>query len=185
MRPTFFATPSDFRKWLKVNHRKESELLVGFYKVDSGKPSMTWSRSVGEALCFGWIDGVRRSIDKESYCIRFTPRRKTSTWSAVNIRKAEELTRQGFMQPAGLDVFGHRKEENSAIYSFENETKRLDRRYENRFRANKKAWKFFMAQAPSYRKVIIHLIMTAKREATRLNRLEKAIAASENRGRAL
>ena len=183
MRSKFFATQSDFRKWLKVNHRKESELLVGFYKVDSGKPSMTWSQSVDEALCFGWIDGVRRSIDNKSYSIRFTLRRKTSTWSAVNIRKVEELTRLRLMQPAGLEVFRHRTEEKSRIYSFENETKSLARRFEKRFKANKKAWKFFLAQSPSYRKVVLHRIMSAKQEATRLKRLQEVIAASENQRR--
>jgi uncharacterized protein YdeI (YjbR/CyaY-like superfamily) len=183
MKPKFFSHQSDFGKWLKANHKKEGELLVGFYKVDSGKPSMTWPQSVDEALCFGWIDGVRRSIDKKRYCIRFTPRRKTSSWSLVNIRKIEELTRKGLLQPAGLEVFRHRKEERSGIYSFENETKTLARRFENKFKANKKAWKFFMEQAPTYRKVILHRIMSAKQETTRLKRLQEVIVASENQRR--
>ena len=102
---TFFAKQSGFRNWLKKNHRKETELIVGFYKVGSGKPSITWSQSVDEALCFGWIDGVRTSIDKESYQIRFTPRKPTSIWSAINIKKVEVLTKQGLMQPAGLASF--------------------------------------------------------------------------------
>jgi uncharacterized protein YdeI (YjbR/CyaY-like superfamily) len=183
MKPKFFSQQSDFGKWLKAHHKKETELLVGFYKVGSGKPSMTWPQSVDEALCFGWIDGVRRSIDKDRYCIRFTPRRRTSTWSLVNIRKVEELTRKGLMQPAGLEVFSHRKEEQSGIYSFENETKALARRFGNRFKANRKAWRFFAAQPPSYRKVVVHRIMSAKQETTRLKRLQEVIAESENERR--
>jgi uncharacterized protein YdeI (YjbR/CyaY-like superfamily) len=121
MTATFFAKQSEFRKWLDKNHKKETELLVGFYKINSGKPSMTWSQSVDEALCFGWIDGVRKSIDKDSYQIRFTQRKPTSIWSAVNIKKIEELTKQGLMQPAGLVSFENRKENKSKIYSYENE----------------------------------------------------------------
>jgi len=181
----FFPTQSDFRDWLKKNHKKKAELLVGFYKVDSGKPSMTWSQSVDQALCFGWIDGVRRSVDKESYSIRFTPRIKTSIWSAINIKKVEELTRLGLMQPAGLDIFGHRKEHKSRIYSLENKAKSLARRFENRFKSNKEAWKFFIAQPPSYRKVMLHYIMSAKLEPTRLKRLERVIAESEKQKRVL
>src|SRR6188768_1423197 len=119
--PTFFAKQSDFRKWLQKNHKKETELLVGYYKVGSGKPSMTWSESVDEALCFGWIDGVRKSIDNESYQIRFTQRKPTSIWSAVNIQKIETLTKQGLIQSAGLASFENRKENRSKIYSYENE----------------------------------------------------------------
>src|SRR6187401_135455 len=108
MTPTFFANQSDFRKWLQKNHKKETELVVGFYKVGSGKPSITWPQSVDEALCFGWIDGVRTSIDNERYQIRFTPRKPTSIWSAVNIKKIETLTEQGLMQPAGIAIFEKR-----------------------------------------------------------------------------
>src|SRR6185436_16143640 len=119
MAPTFFSKQSDFRKWLHKNHKKETELLVGFYKVGSGKSSMTWSQSVDEALCFGWIDGVRKSIDKNSYHIRFTQRKSTSIWSAINIKKIEELTKQGLMQPAGLASFEKRTESKFKIYSYE------------------------------------------------------------------
>jgi uncharacterized protein YdeI (YjbR/CyaY-like superfamily) len=185
MKPKFFATQAEFRKWLEANHAKESELLVGFHKVDSGKPSMTWSQSVDQALCFGWIDGVRRSIDAESYSIRFTPRRKTSIWSAVNIRKVEELSKQGLMQQAGLEAFKHRKAETSGIYSFENQPKTLPKNYEKKFRSNKKAWQFFAEQAPSYRRVMFFYILSAKQEATRLKRLEKVIAASGKRKRVM
>ncbi|MGE4287552.1 MAG: YdeI family protein [Salinivirgaceae bacterium] len=176
---TFFKTPDDFRSWLESNHETTSELMVGFYKVASGKPSMNWSQSVDQALCFGWIDGVRRSIDQESYCIRFTPRRSTSNWSAINIKKVEELTKAGLMKPAGLNSFNLRKENKSEIYSYENETARLESTYEKQFKANKKAWDFFAKQAPSYKKAIVRWIMSAKQEKTKQARLAKTIKASE------
>jgi uncharacterized protein YdeI (YjbR/CyaY-like superfamily) len=177
--PLFFPTPLAFRKWLEKNHQKEQELLAGFYKVGSGKPSITWPQSVDEALCFGWIDSVRKSIDEQSYCIRFTPRKPTSIWSAVNIKKVEELIKQGLMTPEGIKAFGKRKEEKSRIYSFENEAKELTDDFLRIFKANKKAWMFFTSQAPSYQKTIVHWIMTAKQDKTKLARLEKAISASE------
>lgn len=176
---TFFKTQDDFRKWLESHHEKETELIVGFYKVDSGKPSMNWSQSVDQALCFGWIDGVRRSIDQESYCIRFTPRRKNSNWSAINIKKIEDLTKAGLMRPAGIKAFALREENTSGIYSYENDTTFLDSKYEIQFRENKKAWDFFMKKAPSYRKAIMRWIMSAKQEKTRQSRLEKTIKESE------
>jgi uncharacterized protein YdeI (YjbR/CyaY-like superfamily) len=123
--PIFFAKQSDFRRWLQKNHKKETELLVGFYKVDSGKHSMTWSQSVDEALCFGWIDGVRKSIDKDTYQIRFTRRKSTSIWSAINIKKVEALIKQGLMQPAGLASFEKRIESKSRIYSYEKDEAEL------------------------------------------------------------
>lgn len=176
---TFFKTQDDFRKWLESHHEKETELIVGFYKVDSGKPSMNWSQSVDQALCFGWIDGVRRSIDQESYCIRFTPRRKNSNWSAINIKKIEDLTKAGLMRPAGIKAFALREENTSGIYSYENDTTFLDSKYEIQFRENKKAWDFFMKKAPSYRKAIMRWIMSAKQDKTRQSRLEKTIKESE------
>ncbi|MDO8898076.1 MAG: hypothetical protein Q7V19_10535, partial [Bacteroidales bacterium] len=133
---TFFETQDDFRKWLESHHEKKTELIVGFYKVDSGKPSMNWSQSVDQALCFGWIDGVRKSIDKESYSIRFTPRRPSSNWSAININKIEELTKAGLMKPAGHKAFSLRQENKSGIYSHENATF-LDAVYEKQFREDK------------------------------------------------
>ena len=180
MSPTFFAKQSDFRNWLKRNHTKETALLVGFYKVDSGKPSMTWTQSVDEALCFGWIDGVRTSIDKDSYQIRFTQRKPTSIWSAVNIKKMEDLTRQGLMQPAGLAIFEKRKELKSKIYSYENEKVEFTSDFEKLFKANKKAWDYFQSLAPSYKKVSSHWVMAAKQESTRLKRLHELIKDSEN-----
>lgn len=180
MKPTFFPTPQEFRQWLEKNHQTEKELLAGFSKVGSGKPSMTWPESVDQALCFGWIDGVRRSIDAESYSIRFTPRKPTSIWSAVNIKKMEELIKAGLMTEAGQQAFELRKEEKSAIYSHENETAILSPEFEKQFKSNKKAWEFFNSQAPSYKKVMLHWIMSAKQEKTRISRLEKTIKESES-----
>lgn len=179
MIPIFFENPSEFRKWLKKNHKKETELVVGFYKVNSGKPNMTWSQSVDEALCFGWIDGVRTSIDKDRYQIRFTPRKPTSIWSAINIKKMEALTKQGLMQPAGLASFEKRKEEKSKIYSFEREAITFPEIFEKQFKANKKAWTYFQALAPGYKKTSTHWVMSAKQEATRLKRLNQLIKESE------
>lgn len=175
MNPTFFATQEKFREWLEKHYKKETELLVGFYKVNSKKPSMSWSESVDQALCFGWIDGVRRSIDEESYSIRFTPRKKSSIWSAINIKKVEALTKAGLMKEEGIKAFELRSEERSKIYSHENEAYVLDPELEKQFKAHKTAWEYFSSQAPSYRKVIIHVIMSAKQEKTRIARLEKAI----------
>ena len=157
---------------------KETELLVGFYKVDSRKPSMTWSQSVDQALCFGWIDGVRKSIDKESYQIRFTPRKPKSIWSAVNIRKVEELIKQGLMQPAGYASIENRKENKSIIYSYENTVAEFSSEFEKQFKANKKAWDYFQSLAQSYKKPSINWVMNGKKEATKLKRLKQLIADS-------
>jgi len=151
--PTFFANRSDFRKWLQKNHKTKTELLVGFYKVDSGKPSITWPQSVDEALCFGWIDGVRKSINNESYQIRFTQRKPTIIWSAINIKKVEVLTKQGLMQPAGLASFEKRVGGRSKIYSYEKDEVEFTPAFKKQFKANKKAWDYFQSRAPSYRKV--------------------------------
>jgi uncharacterized protein YdeI (YjbR/CyaY-like superfamily) len=180
---TFFESQYHFREWLEKNHLKETELIVGFYKVASGKKSMSWSESVDQALCFGWIDGVRRSIDKESYSIRFTPRKPKSIWSTINIKKIEVLIQSDLMKPEGLKAFALRKEENSSVYSHENEPVELTGEYLNKFKQNQEAWSFFNNQAPSYRKVIIHWIMIAKQEKTRFNRLEKVIVASRDKKR--
>ena len=171
MKPTFFATPAHFRRWLERNHDKADELLVGFWKKDSGKTSITWPESVDEALSFGWIDGVRRRIDDQSYSIRFTPRRRGSIWSAVNIKRAAELAALGRMAPAGLRAFEARDEKKSAIYSYENRPRELDPADEKHFRANKKAWEYWSAQPPSYRRVAIYWIMGAKKDETRARRL--------------
>lgn len=183
MKPTFFPTSTSFRKWLETNHKSEAELFVGFYKVSTKKPSMTWSESVDQALCFGWIDGVRKSIDEESYIIRFTPRKSNSIWSAVNIKKIEELTKSGLMSEAGKKAFGLRTEKKSKIYAYEKEPVNLAPKYEVEFQKNKKAWNFFSKESPSYKKVMIHWIMNAKLEATRFSRLQKTIDISEEEKR--
>ncbi len=180
MTPTFFATQTDFRQWLLQNHEIETSLVVGFYKVGSKRPSMSWSQSVDEALCFGWIDGVRKSIDGESYQIRFSQRKATSIWSAVNIKKISELIAKNLMQPAGLASFKKRKESRSKVYSFEQDRVRFSKSFQETFRANKKAWDYFDLLAPSYKKVSIHWVMSAKQEVTKLKRLVILIRDSEN-----
>jgi uncharacterized protein YdeI (YjbR/CyaY-like superfamily) len=179
MKVQFFSSKSEFRKWLKANHKKETELFVGFYKKDSGKFNMSWSDAVDEALCFGWIDSTRRSVDEISYSNRFTPRKKTSNWSAINIAKAEALTKAGKMMPAGIEAYKLRKEEKSKVYSFENKAEELSPALEKEFKKHKSAMVFFLKQPPSYRKMIAHWIMSAKKEETRFARLEKMIMHSE------
>ena len=178
MKPIFFEDQLEFRKWLEINHSKEKEIIVGYHKVGTGKPSMTWSQSVDQALCFGWIDGIRRSINEESYCIRFTPRNPKSVWSDINIKKVAVLTEQGLMQPAGIEIFTHRKEDKSSIYSYENKPIALSEEYEKIFKSNGMAWEFFSTQGQSYQKSVFYWIMSAKLESTRITRLEKLIDAS-------
>ncbi len=185
MKVKFFANQNEFRTWLMANHKSETELLVGFYKVGTNKPSLTWSQSVDQALCFGWIDGVRRSIDSESYCIRFTPRRPGSIWSAINIKKMEILIDSGLMTPEGLTAFGRKTVHKTNIYSHENKLASLSIDYEKKFKENRAAWEFFEKQAPSYCKVMLHWIMSAKQEKTQLARLEKAIKVSAEKKRML
>lgn len=176
----FFPTQSEFRQWLEENHDKETELIVGFYRIGSGKPSMTWSEAVDQALCFGWIDGVRRKIDEESYSNRFTPRRPNSNWSAVNIKKIEELTKQDLMKPAGIAAFEKRKEEKSRIYAYENKPTEFPQEFEKLFRTNEKAWDFFTKQPAGYKKTMMYWVLSAKQEATQKSRLEKLIFECEN-----
>jgi uncharacterized protein YdeI (YjbR/CyaY-like superfamily) len=178
MKRRFFKTQEDFRKWLEKNHETADELLVGFWKRGSGKRAMTWSESVDQALCFGWIDGVRRRVNDEAYTIRFTPRRANSIWSKINIDKIAELKTKDLMRSAGLAAFEKRKDAKSAIYSYENQPKEFAPEYEKRFQKNKKAWKFFEEQPPGYRRLMIFRVMSAKQEATRGKRLEELIAAS-------
>ena len=179
MIPLFFENQSEFREWLIQNHLHETELVVGFHKINTNKPSMTWSQSVDQALCFGWIDGVRRSIDKDSYSIRFTPRKATSIWSAINIKKVEDLTELGLMQPAGIASFKLRKEDKSRIYTHEIAEVHFSDEFEKIFKANKKAWDYFQALAPSYKKVSKNWVMSAKQEITQIKRLNELIADSE------
>ena len=176
MEPTFFAGPADFRAWLEEHHADEAELLVGFHKKATGKPSMTWPESVDEALCFGWIDGLRRSLGPESYVIRFTPRKARSTWSAVNIGRARALIAEGRMRPAGLRAFEARTDDKSAIYAYEQRrSANLEPEHEREFRANAAAWEFFHSRPAWYRRNATWWVVSAKREETRLRRLRTLI----------
>jgi len=177
--PTFFADPSEFRAWLEKHHEREQELFVGFYKKGSGRPSITWPEAVDEALCFGWIDGVRKSLGADSYMIRFTPRKPGSTWSAVNVGRVQELSRLGRMRPAGLEAFEKRSEAKTGTYSYEQkEEASLEKAEEKQFRANKAAWEFFQSQPPWYRRTAIWRVVSVKREETRKKRLAKLIEES-------
>jgi uncharacterized protein YdeI (YjbR/CyaY-like superfamily) len=177
--PIYFATQTEFREWLEENHNKETELFVGYYKVGSGRQSMTWSESVDQAICFGWIDGIRKSIDEESYCIRFTPRKPKSIWSAINIKKVEELTKKGLMKPSGLTAFKLLEANKSKIYSYENEEIKFPEDLEQLFKSNNKAWEFFQAMPQSYRKPATRWVLSAKQESTRFKRLQELITDSE------
>ena len=183
VKPIFFASAAELREWLEKNHASATELLVGFYKRGSGKPSITWQELVDEELCFGWIDGVRKGIDETSYANRITPRKSRSTWSAINIARAKELMRLGRMHPAGVKAFERRTDERSAIYSYEQrKTATLDPIAQRSFRANQKAWAFFQSQAPSYQRAAIWWVISAKREETLKTRLATLIGDSA-RGR--
>ena len=174
--PTFFAAPADFRAWLMAHHEISQELWVGYHKKESGKASITWPESVKQALCFGWIDGLRKSVDDESYMIRFTPRKRTSNWSEINIRYVAELTEQGLMQPAGLAIFALRSEEKSGVYSHEQQQDAsLSAEEEQQFCAHPEAWAFFQSKPPSYRKQAIWWVVSAKQEKTRQKRLQTLI----------
>jgi uncharacterized protein YdeI (YjbR/CyaY-like superfamily) len=176
--PQFFETASRFRKWLELHSSAHSELLVGFHKVGSGRASMTWSESVDQALCFGWIDGVRRRIDDASYEIRFTPRKPTSIWSAVNIAKFHDLQARGQMSAAGISAFAHRKDAKSAVYAYEQDaTADLTPAELGVFQREKTAWTYFEACPPSYKKVLLHWVTTAKKIDTRASRLATLMAA--------
>jgi uncharacterized protein YdeI (YjbR/CyaY-like superfamily) len=178
MKPRFVRTPDAFTAWLDKHHAKAGELLVGFHKKGSGKPSMTWPESVDCALCVGWIDGVRKRIDDDSYTIRFSPRRSRSVWSAINIKRAGELAKLGLMRPAGIEAFTARRENRSGIYSYEQRTDALPEPYAAKMRKHKSAWTFFQSQTPGYRKKFGWWIVSAKQEATRLDRLARLIEAS-------
>jgi uncharacterized protein YdeI (YjbR/CyaY-like superfamily) len=172
---TFFATPAAFRAWLEEHHADTAQLVVGFHKVGSGTPSITWPEAVDQALCFGWIDGIRRGLDETSYAIRFTPRKAQSIWSARNIGRVEELTRSGMMRPTGLAAFEARSPERSGIYSFEQGPVSLDPDFERELKADRRAWDFFRSQAPWYRRAATHWVMSAKRNDTRRRRMTSLI----------
>jgi uncharacterized protein YdeI (YjbR/CyaY-like superfamily) len=179
-KPLFFATPADFRAWLEKNHATVPELSVCFYKRDSGKSSITWPESVDAALCYGWIDGVRNSIDDTSYRIRFTPRKLTSTWSAVNVKRVAQLRKLKLMRPAGIKAFEARKGDKTGIYAYEQrQGAKLSHAYEKQFRANPKAWKFVESQPAWYRRTATYRVLSAKQETTRQKRLAQLIQDSE------
>lgn len=171
----FFRTPAELRRWFAKHHATEDVLWVGFYKKESGQPSITWPESVDEALAVGWIDGIRKRIDGQRYKIRFTPRRRGSVWSAVNIARVSELTKAGRMRPAGLEAFAIRRENRSGIYSYEQRGVDLPDPYATVLRANERAHAFFAAQPPSYRKLACWFVVSAKKEETRTARLKKLI----------
>ncbi len=179
-KPKFFPTFADWRAWLEKHHDKYEEFWVGFYKRDSGRPSITWPESVDGALCFGWIDGVRYSIDAISYKIRFTPRKARSTWSAINIKRVKELTKLGLMHPAGLAAFEKRNGDRSAIYSYEQrKTATLPPAFEKQFKANVEAWAYFQSQPPWYRRTSTYWVISAKKEETKEKRLSTLIECSQ------
>lgn len=174
----FLDSPAAFRQWLEANHRSATELWIGFHKKGSGKAGITYAEALDEALCFGWIDAVRKSLGETSYTIRFTPRKQGSIWSNVNIQHVERLTAAGRMQPSGIKAFEARDPARSGVYLYENEARELSADLEERFKASPKAWELFQAQAPSYQRTIKGWIMAGKKEETRASRLSKVIEAS-------
>jgi uncharacterized protein YdeI (YjbR/CyaY-like superfamily) len=177
--PIFFSSPAEWRRWLQRNHSKAGEVWVGFHKRATGKPSLTWPESVDEALCFGWIDGVRKSIDASAYKIRFTPRKTRSVWSAINIKRAAELIEQKRMAPAGKKAFEARTDDRSVLYSYEQrKNPKLPVALAKKFRASKKALAFFESQAPWYQRTATWWVISARKDETRLKRLETLIADS-------
>jgi uncharacterized protein YdeI (YjbR/CyaY-like superfamily) len=174
----FFGTPAAFGRWLRRHHASERELWVGYYKKASGRPSLTWPESVREALRFGWIDGLRKGIDDESYRIRFTPRKPASTWSQVNIRTARELIEEGGMEPAGLSAFEARRGPRSGVYTYEQDGSSAEERVARALKRHRAAWRFYRAQPPWYRRTSARWVMAAKREETRQRRLATLIADS-------
>jgi uncharacterized protein YdeI (YjbR/CyaY-like superfamily) len=180
MKPTFFKSGADFRAWLERQHRAETELLLGFYKKGSSKKGITYQDALDEALAFGWIDGVRRALDADCYTIRFTPRKPRSIWSAVNIRRVGELTAAGRMADAGDAAFAKRDEKRSAIYSYESAGAELDAESTKKFKADKKAWAFYRAQAPWYQRTSTYWVVSAKRPETRARRLAILIQCSRD-----
>jgi uncharacterized protein YdeI (YjbR/CyaY-like superfamily) len=178
LKPKFFRTAADFHTWLKRHHATGAELLVGFYKKSSGKPSITWPESVDEALCYGWIDGLRKRVDEESYTIRFTPRRAGSIWSAVNTRRARTLAVQRRMTPAGLSAFKARRPNRSGRYSYEQRPQELSAPYAGMLARNAAARKFFLGQIPSYRRAATWWVLSARTEATRLKRAQTLVELS-------
>ena len=183
MKPTFFETPAKFRAWLQKHHRTADELWVGYWKKHTGRPSITWQESVDEALCFGWIDGIRKSVDDDSYMNRFTPRRAGSFWSAINTRRAQELIALDRMRAAGRKAFEARDAARTAALHTVRDNPRLDKTRTAAFKANRPAWEFFQAQPPGYRRLAIWWIVSAKKEETRTRRFDQLLSISAARRR--
>ncbi len=181
--PIFFRTPAELRRWLRKNHASASELEIGFYKKSAGERGITYQEALDEALCFGWIDGVRHGIDATRYTTRFTPRKSKSFWSLVNIKRMNELIAARRAQPAGIQAFERRDEDSSKRYSYERETAALDDESERTFRADRDSWEFFRSQAPSYQRAAAWWVVAGKRPETRRRRLEALIAHSAARRR--
>jgi len=180
VKPKFFSGPVQFRGWLEENHDKKSELLVGLHKKGAGKKTLTYAEALDEALCFGWIDGVRKNFDEISYTIRFTPRKPKSIWSRINVNHVERLKKEGRMMPSGLTAYAKKEDTRTGIYSFENAPRELPAKFMKTFRANREAWKFFSAQPPGYRRLAVFYVVCAKQEETQIRRLERLIAVSAN-----
>jgi uncharacterized protein YdeI (YjbR/CyaY-like superfamily) len=176
----YFESPLAFRRWLQKHHHSATELVVGFHKSHTGRPTLTWPESVDEALCFGWIDGIRRRVDDDRYTIRFTPRRSRSVWSLINVRRVAALEKEGRMHPAGIRAFAARSDERTGIYSAEQSHVELGPAETRRFKANNAAWTFFQAQPAGYRKIVVHWITSAKKAETQTRRLDTLIADSAN-----
>jgi uncharacterized protein YdeI (YjbR/CyaY-like superfamily) len=183
MKPTYFLTPGDFRRWLAQNYDQRSELFVGFRKKGSGKRSITYHEALDQALCFGWIDGIRKSMNSTSYVIRFTPRRSKNYWSKVNTKRANDLVKQGLMRRTGAQVFASRDQGTTSRYSFERESAKLPPVFAKQFKANKDAWVFFQTQPPYYQRVASFWVVSAKQDATRQRRLQTLIVTSAQQRR--
>jgi uncharacterized protein YdeI (YjbR/CyaY-like superfamily) len=183
MEPKFFRTQAECREWFEKNHDIAGEAWIGYYKRSTGKESITWEQSVEVAICFGWIDGIRKSIDEQCYKIRFTPRKSRSIWSLKNINTAEKMIKEGLMLPPGKEAYKKRQDKKSGVYSFEQEKVAFSKFFESSFRKNKRAWEFFKSQAPYYQRTAIHWVMSAKKAATRNSRLYSLITDSANQVR--
>lgn len=176
---TFFASPAEFRRWLQRHHRSARELWVGFHRKATGRPTLTWPESVAEALCYGWIDGIRKRVDGTRYAIRFTPRKERSIWSAVNVKTMAELIAAKRVKPAGLRAWERRSDEKTAIYAYEREHASFDAEAERQFRRNRAAWKYWESRPPGYRRLMTFWVASGKRPETRAKRLAELIARCE------
>lgn len=178
MEPIYFRSGSEFREWLKAHHASAESVIVGYFNKSAKQPGISYAEALDEALCFGWIDGLVRRVDADRHTRRFTPRKPTSIWSNINVNHVKRLIREGRMQPAGLAAFQRRSKAKTGVYSFENKPQELPVVYATRFRANRAAWKFWLAQPPGYRRRVIWWVISAKQDATRVRRLARAIAES-------